>query len=336
MSTAQTRTVTVGVTSRPPSAPRNEIERELAVIFQELLGVDRVGVNDDFFDLGGHSLVAVRMFARVKKKYRVDLPLSILFEESTIDGLARVIGEELGIDASSGMVDVDRAGAESSARNAGGSVGGSGRPSCRSSRTVDVSRSSARPDTVVTRRTCGPWRSTWVAISRSSVFSTVVWMESRNRTTMFATWRRNTSRTSSKCSQKARTSSLGTQAAVPPFSRWPSNWFRSGKEVAALLFFDCVQPHDRTREQTRSNGGPSCSAQSGWRGVYPGRGGEGARRRPDGRASAPRESCSSARHPVPLSLPVRRGDVLVDRGRAPISSRRTTTVPLISLPWNGR
>jgi acyl transferase domain-containing protein/thioesterase domain-containing protein/acyl carrier protein len=81
-------------------APRNDIERELAVIFQDLLGVDQVGVHDDFFDLGGHSLVAVRVFARIKKKYRVDFPLSILFEEATIEGLARVIAEELGIDAS--------------------------------------------------------------------------------------------------------------------------------------------------------------------------------------------------------------------------------------------
>ena len=79
-------------------APRNDIERELAGLYQDLLGVEQVGVSDDFFDLGGHSLVAVRLFARVKKKYGVDFPLSILFETATIEGLARVIADELGIE----------------------------------------------------------------------------------------------------------------------------------------------------------------------------------------------------------------------------------------------
>jgi hypothetical protein len=56
------------------AAPRNEIETKVAALWQDLLGVDRIGIADDFFQLGGQSLIAVRMFARVKKLWGVDLP----------------------------------------------------------------------------------------------------------------------------------------------------------------------------------------------------------------------------------------------------------------------
>jgi hypothetical protein len=54
-------------------APRTEIERSLAAIWKELLDVDRVSVNDNFFDLGGHSLLSVRAIARIEKKHGVRL-----------------------------------------------------------------------------------------------------------------------------------------------------------------------------------------------------------------------------------------------------------------------
>ena len=60
------------------------IERELAAMWQELLGIEQVGRNDDFFELGGQSLVAVRLFNRIRKRYSVDLPLATLFEARTI------------------------------------------------------------------------------------------------------------------------------------------------------------------------------------------------------------------------------------------------------------
>ena len=59
--------------------PPDGIERTLAGFWQELLGVRSVGVRDNFFDLGGHSLIAVRLFARIKKAYRVEFPISLLF-----------------------------------------------------------------------------------------------------------------------------------------------------------------------------------------------------------------------------------------------------------------
>lgn len=77
-------------------APRNDIERTLVGFWQELLGVGQVGVEDSFFDLGGHSLIAVRLFAMVKKAYRVDFPISILFEAPTIAACAALIAEQVG------------------------------------------------------------------------------------------------------------------------------------------------------------------------------------------------------------------------------------------------
>ncbi len=77
-------------------APRNDIERSLVGFWQELLGVAQVGVEDSFFDLGGHSLIAVRLFAMVKKAFRVDFPISVLFEAPTIARCAGLIVEQIG------------------------------------------------------------------------------------------------------------------------------------------------------------------------------------------------------------------------------------------------
>ncbi len=77
-------------------APRNDIERTLAGFWQDLLGVGQVGVEDDFFALGGHSLIAVRLFAMVKKAYRTDFPISILFEAPTVAACAALIEAQIG------------------------------------------------------------------------------------------------------------------------------------------------------------------------------------------------------------------------------------------------
>jgi acyl transferase domain-containing protein/thioesterase domain-containing protein len=77
-------------------APRDELEQALVGFWQDLLGVDRVGIQDDFFELGGHSLIAVRLFARIKKAYGVELPLSVLFEAPTIAKCAELLRAELG------------------------------------------------------------------------------------------------------------------------------------------------------------------------------------------------------------------------------------------------
>lgn len=72
-------------------APRDPLEQTLVGFFEELLGIDAIGVLDDFFALGGHSLIAVRLFAKIKKTFRIDYPMSVLFEAPTIARLAAML-----------------------------------------------------------------------------------------------------------------------------------------------------------------------------------------------------------------------------------------------------
>ena len=75
----------------PFVAPRNGVETVLAEIWQELLKVERVGVEDDFFDLGGHSLIATQVASRVYEAFRIELPLLTLFEARTVANLAQAL-----------------------------------------------------------------------------------------------------------------------------------------------------------------------------------------------------------------------------------------------------
>ncbi len=72
-------------------APRTSIESQLAKIWTQVLGIEPIGINDNFFDLGGHSLLTVEMLFQVKEILHVDLPLLSLFQAPTIAGLAREI-----------------------------------------------------------------------------------------------------------------------------------------------------------------------------------------------------------------------------------------------------
>jgi amino acid adenylation domain-containing protein len=74
-------------------APRTPTEERLAAIWAEVLRLDRVGMEDDFFALGGHSLIAMQVAARVRDAFRVDLPLRRLFETPRVAPLARLIDE---------------------------------------------------------------------------------------------------------------------------------------------------------------------------------------------------------------------------------------------------
>lgn len=69
-------------------APRTETERQLACIWSELLGLDRVGTDDSFFELGGHSLLATRVISRIREQFGVQVPLRAMFEVPTVAGLA--------------------------------------------------------------------------------------------------------------------------------------------------------------------------------------------------------------------------------------------------------
>jgi amino acid adenylation domain-containing protein len=80
-------------TSNGYLAPRTEAERRIAEIWGELLSLERVGIDDDFFDLGGHSLVATQIALRVSRAFDVSLPTRHVFECATVAGLAARVEE---------------------------------------------------------------------------------------------------------------------------------------------------------------------------------------------------------------------------------------------------
>jgi acyl transferase domain-containing protein/acyl carrier protein len=78
------------------AAPSNEIEQQIAQLWQEQLGIESVGIHDNFFELGGHSLLAVRVVSRLREMYSIDLSLRTLLSEApTVVGLASSIAQQL-------------------------------------------------------------------------------------------------------------------------------------------------------------------------------------------------------------------------------------------------
>ena len=75
-------------------SPRTEVEQELVRIWEEVLDVRPIGIHDNFFDLGGHSLAATRILSRVVRSFQVSLRLTHLFQAPTIAGLAGHITEQ--------------------------------------------------------------------------------------------------------------------------------------------------------------------------------------------------------------------------------------------------
>ncbi len=75
-------------------APRDETEELLARTWADVLEIDPVGVTDSFFDLGGHSLMATRLFAKVEKVFGRHLPVGTLFEAPTVEKLAAILRQQ--------------------------------------------------------------------------------------------------------------------------------------------------------------------------------------------------------------------------------------------------
>jgi acyl carrier protein len=75
-------------------APRNELERAIAAAWREVLGVQQVGVHDNLFELGGSSLLVVKLHGRLEKELGRKLPMMDLFRHTTIDALARHLAQE--------------------------------------------------------------------------------------------------------------------------------------------------------------------------------------------------------------------------------------------------
>jgi iturin family lipopeptide synthetase A len=82
-------------------APRTHVEEQVAQAWMAVLGVDRVGVRDSFFDVGGNSLLAVRLISRLRDTLRVELSVRTLFEMPTIADLAVVVARDLTDDVDS-------------------------------------------------------------------------------------------------------------------------------------------------------------------------------------------------------------------------------------------
>jgi thioesterase domain-containing protein len=73
--------------------PRNELERQITLIWERVLAISPIGIHDNYFDLGGDSLKAVRIFVEVQELVGQDLPLVTLFEAPTIAQLAELLGD---------------------------------------------------------------------------------------------------------------------------------------------------------------------------------------------------------------------------------------------------
>jgi acyl carrier protein len=72
-------------------APRTPTEEIVAGIWAEVLGLERVGIRDEFFQIGGHSLLAMRVVSRVRQALDIELPVRELFAASTVESIAVIL-----------------------------------------------------------------------------------------------------------------------------------------------------------------------------------------------------------------------------------------------------
>jgi len=74
--------------------PGNDLEAAIIEIWQTALGIERLGINDNFFDLGGNSLIGLKVISMLKKKLEIEIPVVALFEGPTVSALAKLIGKK--------------------------------------------------------------------------------------------------------------------------------------------------------------------------------------------------------------------------------------------------
>lgn len=86
-------------------APRSTLERRLVEIWQNVLGVEPVGVHDNFFDLGGHSLKAITLLARIRDAFHIELPLRAIFDAPSVAELGPAVSNKMVAGASDQQLD---------------------------------------------------------------------------------------------------------------------------------------------------------------------------------------------------------------------------------------
>src|SRR6185369_11979438 len=87
-------------------APSGPVEELVAAIWTDVLGLDRVGAEDNFFALGGHSLLATRVVSRLRATFGIEMPMRCLFDAPTVSALARVVQESWAGEQASPLVPV--------------------------------------------------------------------------------------------------------------------------------------------------------------------------------------------------------------------------------------
>jgi amino acid adenylation domain-containing protein len=85
--------------------PRSQVERKLVILWENILGISPIGIKDSYFELGGNSLLAMQIFTEIEKVFNKKLPASIIFQEDTIEKLAKQIEvQDAGTDLQSSIV----------------------------------------------------------------------------------------------------------------------------------------------------------------------------------------------------------------------------------------
>jgi amino acid adenylation domain-containing protein len=91
-------------------APRDSLEQKLVGIWEDVLGLETIGIRDNFFEIGGHSLLAVRLMAQIQKQFGRHLPLATLFQSPTIEHVASLLRQQPEMHVWSPVVPIQSAG----------------------------------------------------------------------------------------------------------------------------------------------------------------------------------------------------------------------------------
>jgi acyl-CoA synthetase (AMP-forming)/AMP-acid ligase II/thioesterase domain-containing protein len=99
-----------GGRKREKAEPRTQKERDIVALWKEVLGIEDVGIHDDFFAIGGHSILAAQLMAAIRGRFRKDLPLKVLLEQPTVSHLAAVLGGDEAASSNSSLVAINASG----------------------------------------------------------------------------------------------------------------------------------------------------------------------------------------------------------------------------------